>query len=200
MKEKPNYYAIIPADVRYDDNLSANEKLLYGEISALSNEYGYCFATNGYFAKLYSVSNETVSRWISSLKAHNYVDVKLIKEGNQVKQRKITLLTKTSIPSPQKDQYPIDENVKDNNTSINITSNNIPTLSEVEDYFTENGYKKSVANDFWNYYNASVEDNPQLRYWRDAKGNKVKSWKQKARAVWFKEEHKIPKKTNYIAI
>ena len=93
--------------------------------------------------------------------------------------------------------------VRDNKTNSNKTNSNntnIPTLSEVEDYFAENGYKKSVANDFWNYYNASVEDNPQLRYWRDAKGNKVKSWKQKARAVWFKEEHKIPKKTNYIAI
>ena len=33
-----NYYAIIPANVRYDINLKPNEKLLYGEITALSNQ------------------------------------------------------------------------------------------------------------------------------------------------------------------
>ena len=34
---KINYYAIIPATVRYNQKLKAAEKLLYGEITALSN-------------------------------------------------------------------------------------------------------------------------------------------------------------------
>ena len=36
---KPNYYAIIPANVRYDEKLSPNEKLFYGEITALTTSY-----------------------------------------------------------------------------------------------------------------------------------------------------------------
>ena len=72
MKEA-NYYAIIPANVRYDKDLSANAKLLYGEIIALSNGEGYCWATNSYFANLYNVKNIAVSRWISQLVKKGYI-------------------------------------------------------------------------------------------------------------------------------
>ena len=56
--EKPSYYSIITADVRYDERLKPNEKLLYSEITALSNKYGYCTATNSYFSKLYRADSQ----------------------------------------------------------------------------------------------------------------------------------------------
>ncbi|HBI1964003.1 TPA: helix-turn-helix domain-containing protein, partial [Enterococcus faecalis] len=55
MNEHRGYYAIIPAIVRYDNHLNGNAKLLYGELTALANEKGYCWATNQYFANLYNV-------------------------------------------------------------------------------------------------------------------------------------------------
>lgn len=38
MNEKinSNYYAIIPATIRYNEKLKSSEKLLYGEITALA--------------------------------------------------------------------------------------------------------------------------------------------------------------------
>ena len=69
------YYAIIPANVRYDDSLTPNAKLLYGEITALCNERGYCWATNGYFAELYNVSKVSVSKWIGNLKDAGYISI-----------------------------------------------------------------------------------------------------------------------------
>ena len=73
MKDKPSYYAIISAEVRYDKKLSANAKLLYGEITCLTIENGFRFATNKYFAELYDKSKVTISKWISELVVNGYV-------------------------------------------------------------------------------------------------------------------------------
>ena len=73
MAENPNYYAIIPANVRYDNSLPANARLLYGEITALCNKEGYCWATNSYFAELYGVSKKTISAWITALSKKGYI-------------------------------------------------------------------------------------------------------------------------------
>jgi hypothetical protein len=58
-----------------------------------------------------------------------------------------------------------------------------PTLQEVESYFDENGYTKDSAKRAWEYYEAGSPP------WTDSRGNKVISWKQKMRAVWFKSEN-----------
>lgn len=115
-----NYYAIIPATVRYDKELKFAERLLYGEITALSNTSGYCYAKNKYFAELYAVSNETISRWLSHLKKLGYIEIKVIRnERKQVIARNIYIMDtpycqKNQYPSIPKNQEGIDEKVKDN--------------------------------------------------------------------------------------
>lgn len=70
---EPCYFSVLPSKVRYDDSLCPNEKLLFSEISSLCNKNGYCFANNEYFAKLYKVHKNTVSKWISHLKEKKYI-------------------------------------------------------------------------------------------------------------------------------
>lgn len=139
MEDKPNYYSVIPASVRYDDELKPNEKLLYGEITALSNKFGECYATNKYFAKLYGVENETISRWIKHLYELGYIDVEILYKNNtkEIDKRIIKIngnfeskplkgvLIKKSIGYRQKNQGGIDKKVKENNTSINNININI---------------------------------------------------------------------------
>jgi len=88
--ERPNYYANIPADVRYSD-IPANAKLLYGEITALANKEGFCWASNPYFAKLYGVSVQSVSKWISELNKRGFIRCFVSKEDGNA--RKIYLNT-----------------------------------------------------------------------------------------------------------
>ena len=129
MKEKPNYYAIIPAVVRYDKNITANAKLLYGEITSLCDKEGYCWATNDYFAKLYGVSKTSISIWIKSLIDNGYIESQLIyKEGSKEILNRYLKIIKEGYLKNLKGG--IKENLKDNNinynnTSININNNNI---------------------------------------------------------------------------
>ena len=125
MEDKPNYYAIIPADIRYDNTIKDKAKFLYAEITALCNKDGYCFASNKYFADLYGVRKETISRLLNQLKNRGYIDIKIEYDENtkEIKRRLIYLLTKISIPLDQLVNYPIDQKVKENNTYINNTIN-----------------------------------------------------------------------------
>jgi DNA-binding transcriptional regulator YiaG len=82
--DKPSYYAVIPAPVRYDETLVPNAKLLYGEITALANKKGYCWASNGHFAELYQVHTDTVSEWVSQLAKSGYILLTTLKDGRRI--------------------------------------------------------------------------------------------------------------------
>ena len=128
-KENPNYYAIIPANVRYDKSLTPNAKLLYGEITALCNEKGFCWASNDYFARLYGVSKGSISSWIGQLAKMKYITIQLVyrEDSKEILNRYIKLF---EYPMQEILYTPISENLKDNITSLNNTNNNIPTPKE----------------------------------------------------------------------
>ena len=196
--QKPSFYAVIPSTVRYDERLSSSEKLFYAEITAMSNKYGYCFASNAYFSKLFGVSKNTVTRWVGGLKDAGHIRVNNIRDGKQIVERRLYPILNNDDTHPKKcsegtninGDNPTHKNGEDNTININTTSNNIPDRDEVISYFNDNGYSRESAIEMYNYYNTSVEDNPDLQYWRDSRGNMVKNWKMKARSVWFKDENK----------
>lgn len=138
MSENPAYFAIIPSAVRYCKDISANEKLMYGEITALTQKEGYCWATNKYFSELYGVSKRTVSRWINNLVKHGFIenDVTFINGTSMVDKRYIRLkgMDTNVIPHDNNVHTPHDNNVhtlgtimsRSNSTSLNNTSSNIP--------------------------------------------------------------------------
>lgn len=129
MKEQPNYYSIIPAHVRYDKELKPMEIIMYGELTALSNKYGYSYASNNYFAELYNVHKKTVSTWISHLKEKGYIDTVVIRDENMtVTERRIYITAPYPLNHgegyPQKNGEPIHKKTEENNTRENNTSIN----------------------------------------------------------------------------
>ena len=149
MTDKPSYYSILTADVRYDEKLNASEKLLFSEITALSNRYGYCTAGNGYFSKLYNVSDRSVTRWIKHLKELGYLKYVPIykKDSKEVDERRLYPLTNSKEPldknvygGRQKCPRPLDKNVEDNITSINNINTNNKENSNKDNF----DYKKFI--------------------------------------------------------
>lgn len=156
--DKPAYYAILPASVRYDNRLKPAEKILFAEISALTDARGYCFAKNSYFANLYGAEIRTVKRWLEHLKALGYIGVEIIRdERGLITERRITLGpdtlrgvgTEMSLPTGQKCPYRGDKNVPHINTRDNkqdISSSPVrPDIQQAAALEDEDGDKISRA-------------------------------------------------------
>ncbi len=158
--DNPSYYAIIPANVRYDKSLPANAKLMYGEITALCGKEGFCWAGNKYFADLYGVSTGTISRWVTVLSRTGYIRVDIIRDKTgQIIKRTMRLaaendggMHKNEHTYTQKSQNPIPKKRKENITSNNTTSimshknATHPDYKKIMDYFT-----KIHGSNFANY-------------------------------------------------
>ena len=107
-KERPGYWAVLPAAVRYDPELSSSAKLLFAEISALTGETGYCFATNAYFERLYSITERTVIRLIRELAARGFVRIEDASGGKT--QRRLYAGINPLAGTPDKNVTPIENN------------------------------------------------------------------------------------------
>jgi hypothetical protein len=183
MKEKPNYYAIIPAEVRYSKALTPNAKLLYAEITALCNMNGKCTASTEYFCRVYEVSRASIQNWLSLLDKNGYITRVLIyRQGSkEILSRYIKLVDKPSLK------------MCTDNTNINITNTNLtdsnkkalfkkPTLDEVKNYciLRKNNIEAEAFIDFY-----------ESKGWQIGK-EIMKSWKACVR-TWESREKNNPK-------
>tara|TARA_R110002012_G_scaffold46573_3_gene122966 strand:- start:479 stop:1081 length:603 start_codon:yes stop_codon:yes gene_type:complete len=177
---KPNYYAVIPADVRYSKKLTPNAKLLYAEITALCNMNGKCIASTKYFATLYNVSKTSIQNWLKILDDNNFITRhNIFKEGSQeILSRHIKL-----VKTPQQNNFR-------DNTNINITNTNLtdsnskarfkkPSLDDVKNYciLRNNNIDADAFIDFY-----------ESKNWMIGK-NKMKCWKASLR-TWERRETK----------
>ena len=172
-KEKPGYYSIITAEVRYDNNLTDSEKLLFSELTALVNKKGFCWASNNYFAELYDVTKKTISRRLKHLEDNGYIRRELIRnENKEVVKRKIYAVksigyTHNSVESMNRD-------VKESTTRTNNTSiNNKPS-----DKSDTAGDQFSISKKDSGRYNYPEEYEKLYEIYPDNKGTKKAGWRK----------------------
>lgn len=179
-ENKIGYYAIIPATILFNEQLKANEKLLYAVITVLSNKEGYCFASNGYLGNLLNSQAHTISKWISNLKKLGFVYLDIIKnEKGEIIQRRIY---PSDTPYTINRTYPYGinrtEGMSQKGQYNNISINKIDRLFN---YIINK--EKQIPNEFSNY-EIEIQDllnkyelmytQDSLQYMRDENIEKVK--------------------------
>ena len=175
--EKPNYYAVIPAEVRYNKKLTPNSKLLYAEITALCNMNGKCTASTQYFCRLYEVSRVSIQKWLKTLEDNNYIKrVNIYRAySKQIEARVITLV---NIPCKGK----FTDNTNINITNTNLTDSNKkalfkkPKLDEVKNYciLRKNNIDAEAFIDFYESKNFMIGKN-KMKDWKAA----VRTWERR---------------------
>ena len=173
---KKSYYAIIPANVRYDSSLTDGAKLLYGEITALSNEKGYCWASDTYFMDLYKVSRSTIQRWFHQLESKGYIKrVIKYKDGTKEIEQRYTYLCDN--PMLKNETTPMPKNETDNITDINNTFNKY--IVEIVNYLNDVAGKnfRHTTRKTQTLIKARLREGFTVDDFKRVIDNKTKEWK-----------------------
>ncbi len=149
-KEKPWYYAILPATIRYAEDLTELQKLLYAEITALAQANGYCYASNSYFANLYKKTSKRISSTIQDMAKKWYLEVKQNKEwwwsreiylgeiknirkSFKIPANPIPLETDTPIPEKKEGAIPLETDTLSHSSGNIIIQDNTTSVNRVEE-------------------------------------------------------------------
>lgn len=175
-EQRPGYWAVIPAQVRYDPELPPNAKLLYAEISSLTDAAGYCFASNAYFQNLYGWAERTVQNLLRVLQRQGYIR---IADGNGgAGRRKIYAginplgenPAKICGVTPQKFAPPpakICTHIKKDNRKENKSPQSPPGGSEGSDIWDPEAFER-----FWQLYPKKRDKAKCIKEWNKLKADR----------------------------
>lgn len=201
--ENPNYYAVIPANVRYDKELKPMAKLLYGEIAALAQKDGKCWATNNYFAELYGMAKASISRLISDLEKRGYIKIEIVyKEGtHEIINRYIQICgegihKKVDTPIDENVYTPIDEKVKENNTSNEQYKNEQYKVNNKREEVSKDTSKRS--GEFVDIYSRECFNLPQIKKLTDDRKRAIQKFSKQYTLKDWEEVCKIANTSEFL--
>lgn len=96
-------FAMIPANVRYDNNLSYFDRLLFGEISTnivLKDGEWCCCESNEYFAEAMDVALSKVARGIKALEKAGYIEIEKQGRFGRRMYQTYEAFNNSSLPNP----------------------------------------------------------------------------------------------------
>lgn len=188
---QPGYWAVIPALVRYDDQICANAKLLYAEISSLVNRDGFCWADNGYFARLYRVSERSIRAWIEQLEGAGYIRTQEKRGARNAVQWRRIYAAVNPLTGVKDAEFSLEENFQTgsrNGTSLEENFRSLEENFQTNYYITNSTNKESPRTSprrtpqclperfeaFWNFYRSIPGEGGRAR--NEKRAEAVKAW------------------------
>lgn len=78
---QPNYFVVIPSHILDDERIDDSTALLFGRISSLTSNKGYCYASDEYLAKLCRTTRSPLQRRLKTLRDCGYIKITTQKKG-----------------------------------------------------------------------------------------------------------------------
>ena len=82
MKYQGNF-SIIPVAILEHKDLTDKAKLLYAQISSLTDKEGYCWATNKYLAEKHGCTSRAIQMRLSELAEHGFIRIEQQDNGQR---------------------------------------------------------------------------------------------------------------------
>lgn len=147
-----SFFLMLTHDVLVDKRLSDFQKLLYAAITGLCRKNGYCWASNGYFEKLFNKGNTQVSTGISKLVDLGYLKREIIYKKKEDKNGEIITTKQIAFR-----KLFVVLNGSNENTGIpeNQNTGSMENQKEIDNPLIDNPTSNSISKDI------SLEDNTQ---------------------------------------
>ena len=133
----------IPKEILLNKEIGDKEKIILSMIVYLSDETPGCFASNRSIANIVNVTQERVSKIISTLRDKGYIEVKLnyILDSKEVENRQIKPIKEKIYRHGENDIYPDNEN-----NNLNSYKRQIPIVKSNKEIINNNKNKKYYKN------------------------------------------------------
>ena len=200
MENQFSTFSVIPTEIIINKEISSTEKLLYAVISSLTNEKGYCWASNQYLGDLIGISERHASRSINKLLQEQLIEVD-IKDNSKRKIPLVNILGGTTNMSRGVDKNVVGgrqkcrtnniiEKDKDNiyiadKSANDNLSENKPNI-KIQDLYNKLGLKTPIKS----VYQWQDEANNATQYFKDGESKRSSIFKcfkdnqQKARIAF----------------
>lgn len=179
-EERSSYFAVLLGPVLFDPDLPDFTKLLYAVITSLTDQTGFCWASNAYFSRKFSKAPRTIQRSLKELQDGGFIR---IIDGDGGPGRRKIYAGFGPIPGDHDKNVTVTVTKMSPDHDKNVTQNKKENKKENDPPKAPQGagepkstpkWKPERFEAFWRYYPAIPDGNGHGR--RPAKDRAARAW------------------------
>ena len=169
--EKPSYWAVLVAPVLYNPDLPDFTKLLYAVISSLTEQTGYCWASNERLARDFRKTTRTIQRSLRELQEAGYIR---IEDGDGGPGRRKIYAGLSPMAGNHDKNVTVTMTKMSRDHDKNVTQNNKENTKETNPPKAPQGaaWEPTMFDRFWKLYPKKKDKAKAIREWDRLKADR----------------------------